>query len=262
MCKVTTIGICLLATVFAFRVYGEEPVVKVDSQTTAPHENTAIIPVTKLENDFYDWHQRHNEVKDLIKKQPVDLIFIGDSITHMFGGVPKSRIARGTETWEQYYGKRNVLNLGFGWDRTQNVLWRLKNGELDGVAPKVAVILIGTNNLTGTKNARRNTPAEIAEGVKAICQTLHGKAPKCKILLLGVLPRSPNRFVKPIQEINKLLAEFDKEDYITFLSMNDPFAAANGLPKKELMQDSVHPNAKGYQIWAKTMEPVLSKLLK
>lgn len=223
--------------------------------------NTAVIPVQKLEDDFYDWHERHEQIKDLIKQKPVGLVFIGDSITHMFGGVPKSEIARGSDTWNRYYGHRKAVNMGFGWDRTQNVLWRLKNGELEGIAPKVVVLLIGTNNLTGTKNARQNTPAEIAEGITAVCKTIHQKTPTCKILLLGILPRSPERFVRPIQETNELLAPLDREEYITFMDVGAVFTNKGGLPQEELMHDSVHPNAKGYQLWAETLEPLLAELL-
>lgn len=259
--KIIRNSICFYAVIFAFQIQAEEKKAQSEAQVKGSPENTAIIPVQKLENDFYDWHDRHKQVVDLITKKPVDVIFIGDSITHMFGGVPKSRIARGSKTWERYYGHRNAINMGFGWDRTQNVLWRLANGELEGIAPKVAVILIGTNNRTGTGNARQNTPEEIAQGVGAICKLIHKKAPNCKILLLAVLPRSPDRFVKPIKEINQLLSTLDKEEYISFLDMRDQFADDKGLPRKELMQDTVHPNADGYQVWAATMEPVLSKLM-
>ena len=224
--------------------------------------NTAVVPVPKLENDFYDWYQRHEQVKELIKQRPVDLVFIGDSITHMFGGLAPSPVHRGQEVWERYYGKRNVVNLGFGWDRTQNVLWRLANGEFDGIQPKAVVLLIGTNNRTGTQNARENTPAEIAEGVEAICKTVHAKAPGCKIVLLSVLPRSPETFVAPIREINQKIVKLESLGYVTFLDLWPVFAEADGLPKKELMADTVHPNAAGYQVWAEALEPVLVKLLK
>ena len=223
--------------------------------------NTAVVPVPKLENDFYDWYQRHAQVKELIKKQPVDLVFIGDSITHMFGGPTPSPVQRGQKVWERYYGARNVVNLGFGWDRTQNVLWRLENGEFDGLKPQVAVLLIGTNNRTGTKNARENTPAEIAEGIEAICKTVHAKAPACKIVLLSVLPRSPAVFTAPIREINQRIVKLEALGYVTFLDLWPAFADPDGLPKKELMADTVHPNEKGYQVWAEALEPVLVKLL-
>ena len=223
--------------------------------------NTAVVPVPKLENDFYDWYQRHAQVKEQIKKQPVDLVFIGDSITHMFGGPTPSPVHRGQKVWERFYGARNVVNLGFGWDRTQNVLWRLENGEFEGLHPKVAVLLIGTNNRTGTKNARENTPAEIAEGIEAICKSVHAKAPACQIVLLSVLPRSPSVFVEPIREINRRIVKLESLGYVTFLNLWPAFADQDGLPKKELMADTVHPNEKGYQVWAETLEPLLVKLL-
>jgi lysophospholipase L1-like esterase len=260
MNKILKRNICILAAIAVLACSGQRGVSRA-SQSGDVSANTAVIAVQKLEPDFYDWYQRHKEVVELINQRQVDLIFIGDSITHMFGGLPKSPIARGSRTWDKYYGHRNAINMGFGWDRTQNVLWRLEHGELEGIAPKVAVLLIGTNNRTGTQNARQNTPAEIAAGVSAICTTIHKKAPKCQILLLGVLPRSPRHFVKPIEEINKRLAPLKTEAYITFLNMRDQFGDKEGLPKKELMHDGVHPNAAGYRVWAKTMEPVLSKLL-
>lgn len=227
----------------------------------AEEKNNATVPVPKLERDFYDWYKRHENVKKQIKKGPVDLVFIGDSITHMFGGLPKSEKPFGEEVWQKYYSKRNTVNMGFGWDRTQNVLWRLENGEFEGLTPKVVVLLIGTNNLTGTKNARTNTPEEIVEGIQQVYQLIHKKSSKTKILLLGILPRSPQKFVAPIRKINSLLKEKATEDYVTLLDMSEQFAEESGLPKKDLMRDSVHPSVNGYKVWAATMEPVLKKLL-
>ncbi len=223
--------------------------------------NTALVPVPRLENDFYDWYQRHEQVKALIKQQPVDLVFLGDSITHMFGGPAPAPVYRGQEVWERYYGKRKVINLGFGWDRTQNVLWRLENGEFEGLRPKVVVLLIGTNNRTGTQNARENSPAEIAEGIEAICRSIHAKSAGTRIVLVSVLPRSPEYFVAPIREINRKIVALEALGYVTFLDLWPVFADPEGLPKKELMADTVHPNAAGYQLWAEALEPLLVKLL-
>jgi lysophospholipase L1-like esterase len=223
--------------------------------------NTAVMPVPKLENDFYDWYQRHEQVKEMVNKQSADIVFIGDSITHMFGDLTPAPFHRGQAVWERFYGKRSVVNLGFGWDRTQNVLWRLGNGEFEGLHPKVVVLLIGTNNRTGTQNARENSPAEIAEGIEAICKTLHAKSPGTRIVLLSVLPRSPEHFVEPIREINRRIVKLEALGYVTFLDLWPGFAAVDGLPKKELMADTVHPNAQGYGVWARTLEPVLIKLL-
>lgn len=230
-------------------------------QGVAQETNNATIPTPKLENDFYDWYKRHDKVKEIIKKGPVQLVFIGDSITHMFGGKPQSEKPFGEAVWNKYYAHRKAVNMGFGWDRTQNVLWRLNNGEFNGISPKVVVILIGTNNLTGTKNCRNNKPQEIFEGIKTICENIHNKSEKSQIVLLELLPRSPEKFVAPIQKTNKLLASLNKKEYITVLNIYKKMADGKGLPKKGLMRDSVHPSVTGYKIWAQTLEPVLSNLL-
>lgn len=225
--------------------------------------NSAVVPVPKLENDFYDWHQRHEQVKELVaKRKDTQLIFIGDSITHMFGGLPKSRIARGASIWEQNYAQYNPINMGFGWDRTQNMLWRLENGALEGISPKVAVVLAGTNNLTGTNNAPTNTPEEIVAGIKKICETVHRKSPKTKILLLGVLPRHGEELNEKIFEINKLILALKKERYITVKILWKKFADKNGQQNMKYFHDKAHPNARGYQLWAETIEPTLKQLLK
>ena len=258
---VKTVMAILLASC-AIAGAAEKPAVQAPTGATAVSGNTAVIPVPKLENDFYNWYERHEQVRKLIAKQPVDLVFIGDSITHMFGGAPRSNIVHGDTVWDAHYGGLDVVNMGFGWDRTQNVLWRLEHGELEGIQPKAAVLLIGTNNLTGTGNARENTPAESAEGIERICETIHTKAPKCGIVLLGVLPRSPERFIKPIREINRLISRLDEKDYITFMDIGLKLADDRGLPRKEYMfGDGVHPNENGYRVWAESMDSTLKKLL-
>ena len=136
----------LIATAFA-----EEAVVS----------NNAIVPVPKLENDSYDWYKRHEDILRLKQGLDPEIVLIGDSITHFWGGQPESPgvKARGPKAWEKAFGTKRTLNLGFGWDRTQNVLWRLDHGEFDGLHPKWVVLNIGTNNFSGTKNARASTPA-------------------------------------------------------------------------------------------------------
>lgn len=229
---------------------------------TAEEKNNAVIPVPKLEKDFYDWYKRHEKVKETIKQKPVDLVFIGDSITHMFGGKPQSEKPFGEEIWKKYYSHRNAVNMGFGWDRTQNVLWRLDNGAFEGISPKVVVILIGTNNMAGTKNCRSNSPKEIFAGIKAVCEKINKKSPHSQIILLKILPRSPEKFVKPIRETNELISTLDKLEYVNVLDVYKEMAQENGLPKKGTMRDTVHPSVEGYKIWARTLEPVLSTLLK
>ena len=226
-----------------------------------PNVNTALEPREKLERDFYDWYERHNQVVNLSSKEKFDIVFIGDSITHMFGGQPKSNRNLGGEIWKEYYSKRKVLNIGFGWDRTQNVLWRLNNKELAGQTPKVVVILIGTNNLSGTKNSRVNTADEIVEGIGAVCNKVHSLSPDTKIILLGLLPRKDKKKNAVIKDINNKLPEVAQKEYITFLNLGPKLADETGMPKKELYKDGVHINNTGYKVWAENMEPIVKKLL-
>ena len=168
--------------------------------------NTAIVPAGKLEQDFYDWQTRHEAVMATKDKLQPEIVFLGDSITHLWGGEPnETRGNRGAGSMKALCGARPVLNLGFGWDRTQNVLKRIELGELDGIKPKAVVIHIGTNNLAGTKNARENTPAEIAEAIGVIVDRVRGKCPDAKIILMAVFPRGEkpdNAMRAKIAEIN------------------------------------------------------------
>ena len=228
----------------------------------AEKQNTAVLPTPKLENDFYDWYKRHDEVKALASQGEVNLVFIGDSITHMFGGLPKSRIARGKEVWQKYYAHRKALNLGFGWDRTPNVLWRLENGEFDKIQPKLAVLLIGTNNLAGTKNYKKNSPQEVVSGIDVICKAIHQKSPQTHVLLLSLLPRGKTELMDDIRKINQSLPQLARGELITFVNLYGQFVDESGALRKDLMHDEVHPNAKGYKVWAEALEPYLRKYLK
>ena len=225
---------------------------------TLPRGNSAIRPAPNQEDDFYDWRARHEQVLELGREGEVDLVFVGDSITHLFGGEPESGRPVAPDVWSRLVGDRRALNLGFGWDRTQNVLWRLQNGQLDGLRPSVVVVLIGTNNLVATRSARLNTPEEIAEGIFHVCDEIRSRAPDCRILLVGLLPRAPEHFVAPIRQTNRLLADGSAERGIRFLDLTPSFADPEGLPRTELMADRVHPNRLGYEVWAEAMQPVLA----
>jgi lysophospholipase L1-like esterase len=185
------------------------------------------------------------------------VLFIGDSITHFFGGEPQARIVNGAAVWQKFYAPRRALNLGFGWDRTENVLWRLQHGELEGAAPKAVVVLIGTNNLDVNK------PEEIADGIRAICDELRARLPETRILLLGILPRSPkpDRLRAKLGEVNRRLATFGGQSGLTFLEVGAGFIAADGSIPAELMNDYLHPTPKGYALLAEAIEPTLSRWL-
>lgn len=224
----------------------------------APQPASAFVPVTQDRDwPIYDWAKRHAAVTKLVSERKPTLVFIGDSITQMFGGEPHDRPQPGKEVWEKYYGKRNAANLGFGYDYTENVLWRIEHGELDGAAAKVVVVLIGTNN-TG-----KNSAPDIAGAIRAICDLIRKMQTQTKILLLGILPRSakPDASRAKIAEINQLIARYDGHNGVTFLDVGGKFIGADGTISKELMYDFLHPTAKGYEVLAAAMEPTLAKLL-
>lgn len=229
-----------------------------DAVVAGPRPPSSVLAVTQ-DRDWpgYDWAKRHAAVCTLVRERKPHLIFIGDSITHFFGGEPADFRQTGGNIWKKYYGKRNAADLGFGWDRTENVLWRLRHGELDGYSPRVAVIHIGTNNLSV------NTPAEIAAGIEAICKEIHTRSPRTAILLLAIMPRGekPDTMRAKAAEVNKLIALLGFENGINFLDIGPNFLTPDGTITRDVMGDFLHPTEKGYAIWAGAMEPTLKRLL-
>lgn len=225
-------------------------------------ENNALAPAPKLENDCYDWWARHKEVLKVKDAINPEIALIGDSITHFWGGDPPGPRKNGPKAWDDVFSGKRVLNLGFGWDRTQNVLWRLDNGEFDGLRPRYVILNIGTNNFSGTANARENTPAEVAEGIKAIYARLNAKSPGSKIILMGVFPRgaSPKDGFRPkIAALNQLLAAFAKEKGLAFLDLGAKMLGSDGALPREIMGDAVHPTEKGYALWAAALKELLKE---
>ena len=147
------------------------------------------IPVPKIENDAYDWYARHNAKLEEVKHKRAEIVFIGDSITHFWN--KEENISYGWDVWEEFYGKRAVLNLGFGVDRTQNMLWRLEHGEMANQSPKVIVVNAGTNQFSCTVNYSGDTPQEALEGVKALIEKLRSLAPDAALILMALFPASP-----------------------------------------------------------------------
>jgi len=220
---------------------------------------STVVPVTQDRSwPQYDWQKRHELTSAAVKRAKPQILFIGDSITHFFGGEQFDSYAlRGQPTWGEFYAPRNAGNLGFGWDKTENVLWRLQHGAIDGIAPKLAVMMIGTNN-TGTCSA-----PDIAAGIEAIVLEFEKRLPQSKILLLGVFPRGekPNPQREKIAEINQIIAKLDGTHHVTFLDIGAKFLTPDGLITKDIMPDFLHPNEKGYRIWAEAIEPMVKKLM-
>jgi beta-glucosidase len=226
------------------------------AQTAAPaaaaevHPNTAIIPVPRTGGAT----NRQSLVLQRAKAAPgdYDIEFIGDSIMQGWEG-------RGKNVWQEYYGGRKVINFGVGGDRTQHVLWRFENGQLDGIKAKVAVVMIGTNN----SNKDDNSEADILEGVTAIVNQIRTRQPETKILLLGIVPRgktfSPQR--GKILQVNQALAKLDDGQHIFYLDFGSQLIENDGSISKSIMPDYLHPNETGYKIWAAATEPKLKELL-
>ncbi len=200
------------------------------------------------------WMPRHeSKLEEIRQADKVDLLMIGDSITHGWEG-------RGKAVWEKYYAKRNPLNIGFSGDRTEQVLWRFDHGELDGIKPKAAVVMIGTNN-TGH---RKDDPDETAAGIQAILDRLGDKLPQTKVLLLAIFPRaaSADNELRQINDaINQRISKFADNERIFYLDIGDNFLDDDGALPESIMPDRLHPNAEGYEIWAEAMEPTLARLL-
>lgn len=209
--------------------------------------NDAVVPAPKPGN----WMTRHESFNERVKKGNVDLLFIGDSITAGWENAGKN-------VWAEFYGKRNAVNLGIGGDRTQHVLWRLDNGNVEGIKPKLAVLMIGTNN------SGNNTSEQIAAGVKAIVEKLRTKLPDTKVLVLGIFPRGADKATKGrvVNEgANEIVKKLADDKMVFFLDIGPKFLGEDGTLSKEVMPDLLHLNEKSYRTWAESIEPSVKKLM-
>ncbi len=210
---------------------------------------------------------RHEEKVAAVKKEKFDLLLIGDSIIHTLQGYG-GKYAPLEEVWAKHFAPRNALNLGFSGYRVENVLWNLQNGELEGQTPKVAVLLIGTNNTA-------STPEQISGGTQAIVETIQQKSPATKILILRIFPKggkdetgasepvfhaSP-REIETARRAGELTAKLADNKRVFWLDVGDTFLLPNGKINTQLMPDLLHPNATGAEAWAKAIEPTLSRLM-
>ena len=221
---------------------------------------TTTIPVPQSREwnyGGYHWKKRHQDLIEYSKTTKGDLVFIGDSITHRWGAPPEDKTpATGKAVWDQYYGHRRALNLGYGWDRIENMIWRVQEGELKHVDPRLVVVMAGTNNL------EVNTPEEIAAGVRHLCAAIKQQCPKATILLLAVFPRGQEAYSKELIELNALLAKLQAHAAIdAFKDIGSVFLNDQGKLTREIMPDLLHPSEEGYRRWAAAIEPEVSKIL-
>ena len=218
---------------------------------TKPAETAAGVPNTcKPAPRDKGWLGRHEQYVALAKKGGIDLYFEGDSITDGWHGGGKA-------VWTKEFAGWNAANFGIGGDQTQHVLWRLQNGEFEGVRPKVVVLMIGTNN-------SGDTVANIAAGVTADVKEIQKQSPATKILLLAIFPRTAKADAPiraKLKAVNEIIAKLDDGKTVKYMDIGNKFLEADGTLTKEIMPDALHPNAKGYQIWADAIKPTLTEWL-
>lgn len=225
----------------------------------APKMEDPTVPAIKgkagPENGFLKRHEAFLKDKtEILAKGPIQFLLVGDSITDGWRG------KNGKETYDKAFGAYNPYNIGISGDRTQHVLWRLDNGEVEAIKPKVAMLMIGTNNLGNALDE------QIAAGITQCVEDLRSKLPNTKVLLLAVFPRSAKAtdpFRARLKNINETIKKLDDGGKtVKFLDIGDKFLDAEGNLPKDIMPDSLHPNAKGYAIWAEAVKPTLDEMMK
>jgi beta-glucosidase len=216
------------------------------AQAPSVPEHRATMPVPRVG----PWMIKHQAINAFAKKGPYDLIFLGDSITEGWGN---------NEVWQKYYDHRRSANMGIGGDRTEHVLWRIQNGNIDGLAPKVAVLMIGTNNSNGSEY----TADQIGDGIIAIVHELRRRLPDTKILLVAIFPRGaePNPQRDKNAQASAKAAKVADGEMVHFIDIGEKFLDATGHLAKDIMPDFLHLSPEGYAIWARSIEPKLAELL-
>lgn len=215
----------------------------VRAETAPTTQPVTVIPVPNTSRP-----QDHEQNLKRIAQGPIGVAFIGDSITWGWGGA--------ADIWEQSFGQYQPANFGVPGDRTQNVLWRLDHGELDGYQAKVVVLLIGTNNMG-------NPAKDIALGTQKIIQLIQEKQPQASILLLAAFPRAnkTDKVRHEVQEYNEELQKLGDDQKVRFLDIGSHFLSPDGILSTEIMPDLLHLSHQGYEIWAQNMGPVLDEMM-
>jgi len=202
------------------------------------------------QNDNYT--NRHKSFLEIAQKGDTQLLWVGDSITDLWDD-------RALDTWNKYFGPMKPANFGISGDTTQGVLWRMQNGELDGFKSKLIILMLGTNNIN------RNDNDDIVRGDAAIIQEFRKHQPQAKVLVLGIFPRggpADNPFRAQIKDINSKLAKLADNKQVFYMDIGDKFLAPDGTLTAEIMNDFLHPTAKGYQIWADATIDKIKELMK
>ncbi|MBO9617405.1 MAG: hypothetical protein J7539_00100 [Niabella sp.] len=211
---------------------------------------STTVPVVQNRDKLYDWQQRHEAILALNKENPPRNVIMGNSIIHYWAGLPKGPVVRGADSWNEYLEPLGLRNMGFGWDKIENVLWRVQNGELDGYAAKHVVLMIGTNNL-GDSNDK-----DIIEGLTVLVKAVRQHQPAAKIILSGVLPRRKQE--ERIFTLNKAIKKLARKSHVVFINPGLLFLNKQNKIDEQWFVDGLHPNAAGYR----KIAPLLAGYLK
>jgi len=207
-----------------------------------PHGTVSTtIPVTQMREPYnYDWEGRHRKLLELNKSNPPDICFFGNSITHFWGGEPEGPRREGVESWDKTFEGVKVRNFGYGWDRVENVLWRVYHGELDGFDTKQIVMKIGTNNL------HLNTDEEIIDGLELLIKAMKNRQPGAEILIVGILPRREQE--DRVFGLNLKIAQLTGKLNVNYVDIGKSMVLKDGKIDESLFSDGLHPNEKGYNL--------------
>jgi lysophospholipase L1-like esterase len=220
---------------------------------------TSVEPVERTDPNS---RAAHRQLLAKAKQGKIDVYFLGDSITRRWG-CTDAQYAPMLENWRKNFFGYNAANFGWGGDTTQNILWRIQNGELDGVNPKVIVLLAGTNDIGAAPSAEPDAKAQhVAQGIEAIVDACRQKAPGAAIILTAIFPRTGNAAVMPtINKLNARLAQLCDGKRVRLLTINDKLADAQFQLHSGMMADGLHPTVAGYQVWADGLNPIFNELL-
>lgn len=207
-------------------------------------------PVTQWrEPGNYDWEKRHQEILKRNRQDPPEICFFGNSIVHYWAGEPKASISRGVEAWDWLFAGHKVQNFGFGWDRVENVLWRINHDELDGFKAKQILLMLGTNNI------HLNSDNDILTGLDLLIKTIRARQPHAKILVIGILPRRNNE--EWVRNLNFSLAQTAGVNEVEYTNIGHVLLQPDGKIDESLFTDGLHPNAAGYDKLSKVIKAKL-----
>lgn len=213
---------------------------------------STTLPVTQYrEPQNYDWQKRHNEILELNTNDAPNTVILANSIIHFWGGLPRAKLVREEDSWARMLTPMGVRNYAYGWDRIENVLWRVYHGELDGFAAERVMVMIGTNNL------HLNSDEEILEGLHLLIQMIKDRQPKSEIVLMGLLPRRD--YEQRISSLNLQIAQLAGDLWVKYADLGGAFLNADRKINESLFSDGLHPNAAGYLKLGEAWKPLLTK---